>query len=149
MVYMSAYLITLDEHHDKKAANLRQQIRRAEDAETMVKRLQVQLAEARAQATTAESCEAATVEALKQAEDHHSQELKRAHLTAWARRRIVNIDDDEAPILDEIPIAQGSCKRKCLEAPPAPPLTEVSQEAPEPDVAIEEEGKEEEILPLT
>ena len=106
---MSAYLITLDEHHDKQAANLRQQIRRAEDAETMVKRLQVQLAEARAQATAAKSHEAAAVEALKQAEDHHSQELKRAHLTAWARR-IVNIDDDEAPILDEIPIAQGSCK---------------------------------------
>jgi hypothetical protein len=93
----------------------------------MVKSLQVQLAEARAQATAAERREADAVEALKQAEDHHSQELKRAHLTAWARRRIVNIDDDEAPILDEIPIAQGSCKQKCLEAPPAPPSLKSSK----------------------
>lgn len=73
----------------------------------MVRRLQVQLAEARAQVSAAKSREAAAIEALKQAEDRHSQDLKRAHLIARAKRRTLTVEDDEAPILEGIPIAQG------------------------------------------
>jgi hypothetical protein len=42
----------------------------------MVRGLQVQLVEARAQATNTQSLEAAAVEASKQAKDHHSLELR-------------------------------------------------------------------------
>ena len=52
---------------------------------------------------------------------------------------------NEAPILEGIPVAQGSGKQKHIEAPPPPPPTEVSREAFEPEAAEEEE----ELLPLT
>ena len=144
VVFMTKYLLALDEHYDKQARNLRKCIRRAEGAEVQIRRLFVQLAEVKAQATAAESREATAIEALKQAEDRHSQELKKAYLFASARRGTPTIEDDEAPILEGIPIAHGSGKRKCIEAPPAPPPTEASREVPEPDAVGDEE-----ILPLT
>jgi hypothetical protein len=80
VLHMSAYLLTLDDLYDKQHAKLRQQIRRAEDAEVMVRRLQVRLAATEARAATAQSNEAAAIEDLKEAEERHSQELKDAHL---------------------------------------------------------------------
>ena len=44
VLHMAAYLLTLDELYDEQAAKLKQQTRRAEDAEVMVRRLQVKLA---------------------------------------------------------------------------------------------------------
>jgi hypothetical protein len=124
MLHMSAYLLTLDDHYDKHHAKLRQQIRRAEDAKVMVRRLQVRLATAEARAVAAQSNEAAAIEDLKEAEERHSQELKDAHLVGPARRRMCAFEDEEPLILNGIPVIHGSSKRKCPDAPPAPPPTE-------------------------
>ena len=61
-----------------------------------------------------------------------------------ARRRMRFSKDEEPPLLDGIPVAQGSDKRKSPAAPIAPPLTEVSPETYDPGGA---EG--EDPLPLT
>src|SRR5688572_837107 len=128
VLHMDAYLLTLDELYEEQAAKLKQQLRRAEDAEVIVRRLQVKLAAAEARAAAAQSNEAIAVEALKEAEDRHSKELKDAHLTIRARRRMVAIEDDEAPILEGIPIAPGPSKRKSPDATPAPPPSERNSE---------------------
>src|SRR6266540_4206792 len=73
VVFISGYLLTLDEQYDEQASKLRMCIRRAEEAEKEIRRLQVEIAEAKAQATGAKSQEATAIEALKQAEDHHTQ----------------------------------------------------------------------------
>jgi hypothetical protein len=128
---MSAYLLTLDDLYDKQQAKLRQQIRRAEDAEVMVRRLQVKLVVAEARAAAAESNEAAAIEDLKEAKEQHVQELRDAHLVGRARRRMRDFPNDKPPILDGIPVIHGSSKRKSPEAPPAPPPTEAPGESPE------------------
>ena len=110
----------------------------------MVRRLQVKLVTAEARAAAAQSNEAAIIEALKQADERHSQELKEAHLVSRARRRMQAFENEELPILEEHPVARGSGKRKSPTAPVAPPPTEASRETPDPKVA-----KEEEPLPLT
>jgi len=69
---MTYYLLSLDEQYDRQATNLRKCIRRVEEAEKQIRSLEVQLAEAKAQATTAESREAAIIEASKQAEYRHT-----------------------------------------------------------------------------
>ncbi|CAN6363219.1 unnamed protein product [Urochloa humidicola] len=143
VLHMAAYLHTLDELYDKQHAKLRQQIRRAEDAEVMVRRLQVKLAAAEARAAAAQSNEAVAIEALKEAEERHSKEIKDAHLVGRARRRMQTIEDGEALALDEIPIINGSGKRKSPDAPRAPPPTEVSREVSELEIS------EDEDLPLT
>ena len=71
-VFMSDYLLFLDEQYDRHATDLRKCIRRAEEAEKQIRSLKVQLANAKAQATTAQSHEAATIEASKQAEYRHT-----------------------------------------------------------------------------
>jgi hypothetical protein len=50
VVLMAAYLLTLDQFCDAQQSKLRQRIRIAEDAEVMVRRLQVRLAIAEARA---------------------------------------------------------------------------------------------------
>ena len=65
----------------------------------------MQLAEAKAQAARAESHEAAAIEASKQAEDRHSQQLKDFYLVTRAKRRTLTLEEREWPILDGIPIA--------------------------------------------
>ena len=69
VLHMSAYLLTLDEFCDAQQSKLRQQICRAEDAEVMVRRLQVRLAAAEARAAAAQNSEAEAKEALKEAEE--------------------------------------------------------------------------------
>ena len=80
---------------------MRRCIRRAEEAEKQIRELQVQLANAKVQATEAESHEAAAVEAFKQAEDRHTQQLKDIYLVTRARRRAFTLDEREFPILME------------------------------------------------
>lgn len=48
MVFMTTYLLALDEKHDRQALGLRKCIRRAEEAEIFARKLHVQLAEAEA-----------------------------------------------------------------------------------------------------
>ena len=61
-----------------------------------------------------------------------------------ARSRMRVSKNEEPPLLDGIPVAQGSDKRKSRATPIAPPLTEVSPETYDPGGA---EG--EDPLPLT
>jgi hypothetical protein len=60
-------------------------IHHAEEAEIMVRKLHVQLAEAQAQAVAAESHETTIAEALKEAEERHAQELKEPTLSLEPR----------------------------------------------------------------
>jgi hypothetical protein len=131
VIHMSAYLLTLDDLYDKPQAKLRQQIRRAEDAEVMVRRLQVKLAVAEACVAAAKSNEAAAIEDLKEAKEQHVQELRDAHLVGRARRRMRDFPNEEPPILDGIPVIHGSSKRRSPEPLPAPPPTEAPGESPE------------------
>lgn len=89
----------------------------------MVRRLQVRLAAAEARVAAAERSAAIATETLKEAKEQHAQALKEAHLMERARRRMQVIEDDDVPILDGIPVARGSSKRKSPDIPPAPPPT--------------------------
>ena len=105
MVFMSDYLLFLDEQYDRQAADLRKFIRRTEEAEKQIRSLEVQLAEAKAKAARADNREAAAIEASKQAKDRHSQQLKDFYLVTRAKRRTLTLEERECPILDGIPIA--------------------------------------------
>ena len=72
VVFMTRYLLTLDEQYDKQATKLRSCIHRAKEAEKEIRKLHLQLAEAKAQATESKSHETAAIEALNQAEDRHT-----------------------------------------------------------------------------
>jgi hypothetical protein len=144
-VFMSDYLLSLDKQYDRQAKHLRKCIRRAQEAEKQIRELQLQLANAKVQVAEAESREAAAIEAFKQAEDRHTQQLKNIYLVNRAKRRIATLEDRECPILDGIPIAtMEEIQGEIVDTPPAPPPTEASHGIPEigpPDG--------EEILPLT
>ena len=73
VVYLAMYLIALDEQYDRQASELRKCLRRAEEAEIFSRMLEVQLAEVHANVSTIESHETAMAEALKEAEDWHTQ----------------------------------------------------------------------------
>ena len=53
VLHMSTYLLTLDELYDEQHSKLNQQIHRAEDAEVMVRKLQMKLAAIEARAAVA------------------------------------------------------------------------------------------------
>jgi hypothetical protein len=134
MVFMTTYLLALDEQYDMQASELRKRIHRTEEAEIMVRKLHVQLAEAQAQAVAAESRETAIVEALKEAEDRHTQELKDAYLVTRAKSRMLALEDQEPIILEGIPIVSLKTERRLdIEGPSAPLPTETSHEALELD----------------
>jgi hypothetical protein len=140
VVFMTTYLLALDEQYDKQASELKKCIYRVEEAEILVRKLHVQLAEAQAQAAAAESRETAISEAMKEAEDRHAQELKDAYLVTRAKRRMLALEDQEPIILEGIPIMPlKTGKRLAIERPSAPPPTATSHEA------SELEPKEEEI----
>jgi len=124
---IEAYPLALDEYCDEQRVKLKQQIRRAEDAEIRVRRLQVRLATAEARAAAAQSNES---------------EAKEAHLVGRARRRMQVLEDEDPLVLDKIPVAQGSGKRKSPSALVAPPPTEVSPKTSDSEAA-------EDPLPLT
>jgi hypothetical protein len=69
VVYLTAYLLTLDAQYDFLARHHRQMIARAEDAEKRNRQLHVDLTTAQARVATLESREVIVVEALRQAKD--------------------------------------------------------------------------------
>jgi hypothetical protein len=71
VVYLTAYLLTLDGQYDFLARHHRQMIAQAEDVEKRNRQLHVDLTSAQARATALESHEVIAVQALKQAKDEH------------------------------------------------------------------------------
>jgi hypothetical protein len=124
MVFMTTYLLALDEQHDRQALELRKCIHRAKEVELITRKLHVQHAKAQAQAATAESRETAIAKALKEAEDHHAQQLKDAYLFTIPKRRMFAMDGQEPMILEGVPIYPLEKRRMDVAVLPAPPPTE-------------------------
>uniref|UniRef100_A0A804N0L6 Uncharacterized protein n=2 Tax=Zea mays TaxID=4577 RepID=A0A804N0L6_MAIZE len=93
VVYLTAYLLTLDAQYDFLARHHRQMIARAEDAEKLNRKLHVDLTTAQARVAALESREAIAVEALKQAKDEHVQKLMDAYLVTHNQRRVLWIQE--------------------------------------------------------
>jgi hypothetical protein len=93
VVYLTAYLLTLDAQYDFLARHHRQMIAREEDAEKRNRKLHVDLTIAQARATALESREVIVVEALKQAKDEHVQKLMEAYLVTHNQRRALRIQE--------------------------------------------------------
>jgi GTP cyclohydrolase FolE2 len=93
VMYLTAYLLTLDAQYDFLARHHRQMIARAEDAEKLNRQLHVDLTSAQACVASLESREVIVVEALKQAKDEHIQMLMEAYLVTHNQRRALRIQD--------------------------------------------------------
>jgi hypothetical protein len=93
VVYLTAYLLTLDTQYDFLARHHRQMIARAEDAEKLNHKLHVDLTTAQARVAALESREVIAVEALKQAKDEHVQKLMEAYLVTHNQRRALRIQE--------------------------------------------------------
>jgi hypothetical protein len=93
VVYLTAYLLTLDAQYDFLARHHRQMIARVEDAEKLNRKLHVDLTSAQARVAALESREAIAVEALKQAKDEHVQNLMEAYLVTHNQRRALQIQE--------------------------------------------------------
>ena len=93
VVYLTAYLLTLNAQYDFLARHDRQMITRAEDAEKLNRKLHVDLTTAQARVAALESREAIVVEALKQAKDEHVQKLMEAYLVTHNQRRALRIQE--------------------------------------------------------
>jgi hypothetical protein len=93
VMYLTAYLLTLDAQYDFLARHHRQMIARAEDVEKRNRQLHVDLTTAQAHATALESREVIAVEALKQAKDEHVQKLMEAYLVTHNQRRALRIQE--------------------------------------------------------
>jgi hypothetical protein len=93
VVYLTAYLLTLDAQYDLLARHHRQMIARAEDAEKRNRQLHVDLTIAQARVAALESREAIAVEALKQAKDEHIQKLMEAYLVTHNQHRAMRIQE--------------------------------------------------------
>jgi hypothetical protein len=93
VVYLTAYLLTLDAQYDFLARHHRQNIARAEDAEKRNRKLLMDLTTAQDRATALESREVIAVEALNQAKDEHVQKLMEAYLVTHNQRRALRIQE--------------------------------------------------------
>jgi hypothetical protein len=93
VVYLTAYLLTLDAQYDFLARHHRQMIARAEDEENLNRKLHVDLTTAQARVAALESHEVIVVEALKQAKDEHVQKLMEAYLVTHNQRRALRIQE--------------------------------------------------------
>jgi hypothetical protein len=93
IVYLTAYLLTLDAQYYFLARHHRQMIARAEDVDKLNRKLHVDLTTAQARATALESREVIAVEALKQAKDEHVQKLMEAYLVTHNQRRALRIQE--------------------------------------------------------
>jgi hypothetical protein len=93
VVYLTAYLLTLDAQYDFLAQHHRQIIARTEDAEKHNRQLHVDLTTAQAHVAALESREVIAVEALKQAKDEHVQKLMEAYLVTHNQRRALRIQE--------------------------------------------------------
>jgi hypothetical protein len=108
VVYLTAYLLTLDAQYDFLARHHREMIARPKDAEKRNRQLHVDLTTAQACATALESREVIAVEALKQAKDEHVQKLIEAYLVTHNQRRALRIQEPASsnlvqPMRDEDP----------------------------------------------
>jgi hypothetical protein len=152
VVHLTSYLLALDEQYDQQASELRECLRRAEEAEIFSRMLEVQLAEAHANVAAAESQETAMVEALKVDEERHAQELEDAYLVTRAKRRTLATERQEPLILEGISVHPLERRRTGIAAPPPtealkveslPPLTQPPpQEGANPQPSAAEEPKE-------
>jgi hypothetical protein len=93
VVYLTAYLLTLDAQYDFLARHHRQMIARVEDAEKRNRQLHVDLTSAQARVAALESREVIVVEALKQAKDEHVQKLMEAYLVTHNQHRSLRIQE--------------------------------------------------------
>jgi hypothetical protein len=93
VVYLTAYLLTLDAQYDFLARHHRQMIARAEDAEKRNRKLHVDLTSTQARIAALESREVIAVEALKQAKDEHVQKLMEAYLVTCNQHRALQIQE--------------------------------------------------------
>jgi hypothetical protein len=93
IVYLTAYLLTLDAQYDFLARHHCPMIARAEDAEKRNRKLHVDLTTAQAHVAALESREVIDVEALKQAKDEHVQKLMEAYLVTHNQRRSLRIQE--------------------------------------------------------
>jgi hypothetical protein len=93
VVYLTAYLLTLDAQYDFLARHHRKMIARAEDEEKLNRKLHVDLTSAQARVAALESREVIAVEALKQAKDEHVQKLMKAYLVTHNQRRALRIQE--------------------------------------------------------
>jgi hypothetical protein len=84
VVHLTTYLLALDEQYDQQASELRECLRRAEEAKIFSRMLEVLLAKAHANLAAAKSREAAMAEAIKVDQDRHAQELEDAYLATRA-----------------------------------------------------------------
>ena len=97
VTYLTAYLLTLYARYDNLARYHRQMIAHAEEAERRNRQLHVDLTTAQACAAALESRKVIVVEALKQAEDKHVQQLVEAYLVTHQYRRALRIQEPIAP----------------------------------------------------
>jgi hypothetical protein len=93
IVYLTAYLLTLDAQYDFLAQHYRHMIARPEDADKCNRQLHVDLTTAQARVAALESREVIAVEALKQANDEHVQKLMEAYLVTHNQRRALRIQE--------------------------------------------------------
>jgi hypothetical protein len=93
VVYLTAYLLTLDAQYDFLARHHHQMIARAEDAEKLNRQLHVDLTSTQAHVAALECRGAIAVEALKQAKDEHIQKLMDAYLVTHNQRRALRIQE--------------------------------------------------------
>jgi hypothetical protein len=93
VVYLTAYLLTLDAQYDFLARHHRQMIARVEDAEKRNRQLHVDLTTAQAHVAALESHEVIAVESLKQAKHEHVQKLMEAYLVTHNQRRALRIQE--------------------------------------------------------
>jgi hypothetical protein len=93
VMYLTAYLLTLDEHYDFLTRHHRQMIAQAEDAEKRNRKLHVDLTTAQARVAALEIHEVIVVEARKQAKDEHFQKLLEAYLVTHNQRRALRIQE--------------------------------------------------------
>jgi hypothetical protein len=93
VVYLTAYLLTLDAKYDFLARHHRQMIAWAEDAEKRNRQLHVDLSTAQARVAALESRKVIAVEALKQAKHEHIQKLMEAYLVTHNQQRALRIQE--------------------------------------------------------
>jgi hypothetical protein len=117
VVYLPAYLLTLDAQYDLWGRHHCQMIARAEDAEKRNRRLHVDLTIAQVHVVALESHEVIGVEALKQAKDEHVQKLIEAYLVTHNQHRALWIQEpassnpvqpmraEDPQILEGIPVS--------------------------------------------
>jgi hypothetical protein len=127
---MTEYLLALDEQYDKPAAKLRDYITRTMEAEVYTRRLYVYYAKTQARVAIVKSREFALAEALRTAEERHTEQLWIAYIITRPNRRMLAADGQEPVILDGIPVHPPQRRRMDPAVLPAPPPSEVPDAEP-------------------